>query len=99
MPLFFASLAKFISAVTFGLFLRWGLSLGLGIVSFTGILSLIDVASNAIDNAYAGLPATVVQLFAIANIPFAISFLMACVTFKASYGFSTRWVKPVGGAE
>ena len=97
MPLFFASLAKFLSAVTLGLFLRWALSLGLGIVSFSGVLGLINVASDAIDNAYAGLPSTVLALFAIANIPFAISFLLACVTFKASYGFSTRWVRPVGG--
>lgn len=93
-PLIGTALAGLVKAVTVGFVAKTLLSLGFSVMTFAGAVQFVSIAEQAIEANLAGLPTTVFQLMDILQVDFMISFLFAAITFRFTYGVSTRWINP-----
>ena len=97
-PLVATAFAGLIRVITVGFVAKTALSLGFSVMTFVGAVQFVDMAESAIMNNMAGLPPTVLALLDIAQVDFMITFIFAAITFRFTYGLSTRMVNPNGGA-
>lgn len=97
-PLIGTAVAGLLRAVTVGFVAKTLLSLGFSVLTFAGAVQFVGIAESAIESNLAGLPSTIWTLLDIAQVDFAISFIFAAMTFRFTYGISTRWAQPSGSA-
>ena len=90
MPLIATALAFVLKAVSIFLVVRTLAALGLGILTFTGGLLLVDAAETALLSSFGSLPATVAQLMRILKLDYAISVIFAAYSFRFTYGLAGR---------
>lgn len=78
MPAILAFFKVFLSAAVLGpLLKRILVALGIGAVSYVGVLVVVTQLTDAIASNYSGLPADVIQILRIAKIPNALNIIIS----------------------
>jgi hypothetical protein len=66
------------------------LGLGVGFVVYTGTTAMIDAINSYINTNLAGMPATLVQLVNVLNVPTAFNMILAAITFHYTLVFTAK---------
>ncbi|MGP8305026.1 DUF2523 domain-containing protein [Vibrio sp. YIC-376] len=77
------------------------ISVGFGLVAYTGVNSFLDMLADYIQANIAGVPSTLAQLMALAAIDTCINVILSCLVFSftlnglmGATGYRPSWRKP-----
>jgi len=86
---FFASIVPILGSLISGMAVQGLVSVGVGVLTFTGMQSLFDYAMDAMINYFSGLPSDLIQLLGLMGVDLALNIVFSAgVTLLTIKGMS-----------